>query len=178
MLRRFLKPDPQRETARRLYDSAIKRARAPIFYTRLAVPDSIDGRFDVLTLHVFLVMEALKGEGAAGEVLSAHLATVTFEGFEEALRDLGVGDIGLSKRMKAMANAFYGRLEAYRAAERSPGVLALAVRRNLYRTDEARLAEAEIVAGYALDALRHLEESAGNPTLLQGGAEFGPLPEP
>ena len=146
MLRRFLKPDSDLKAARLLYDAIAKRAREPVFFTRLGVADTIDCRFDLLVLHVFFVMEALKREGAGGG-LGTQLATVTFEGFENALRDLGVGDIGLSRRIKAMANAFYGRLEVYAAARDSAPLMAAALLRNLYRGDASKESEAREMAG-------------------------------
>src|SRR5258705_13659412 len=106
MLRRSRHPDPALPAARRLYDLLVARAREPIFHTDFAVPDTIDGPFDLLTLHAFLVLDALKSQGPAGARLGSELASVIFAGFDQALRQLGVGDFGLSRRMKAMAGAF------------------------------------------------------------------------
>src|SRR6266481_70783 len=117
MLRRSRHPDPALPAARRVYDLLVARAREPIFHTVFAVPDTIDGRFDLLTLHAFLVLDVLKSQGTAGSKLGTELATLIFAGFDEALRELGVGDFGISRRMKALAGAFYGRLEAYGAAD-------------------------------------------------------------
>jgi cytochrome b pre-mRNA-processing protein 3 len=176
MVTRFLSPNPDLMAARLLYGAISERARAPVFYTALGVPDSIDGRFDLLVLHVFLVMEALKRAGC-GSGLGTQLATVTFEGFEDALRELGVGDIGLSRRIKAMANAFYGRLDVYASAMGSAPDLAAALLRNLYRGDEGKRPEARRMADYAMAAWRYLEEHTSRATLMQGALDFGPLPE-
>src|SRR5882762_4861308 len=132
MLRRSRRAEPAVPPARRLYDLLVARARNPIFHTSFAVPDTIDGRFDLLTAHAFLVLDALKSQGQPGGKLGTELASVIFAGFDEALRELGVGDVGLSRRMKALAGAFYGRLEAYRAAD-SADLLAPVLLRNLYR---------------------------------------------
>jgi cytochrome b pre-mRNA-processing protein 3 len=161
--------------ARRLYDVLVARARDPVFYTVFAVPDTIDGRFDLLTLHAFLILEAVKSQGVAGGKLGSELASVIFAGFDEALRELGVGDFGLSRRMKAMAGAFYGRLEAYRAAD-SPAALVPVLTRNLYRGNAARTREAAGLAHYIPLARGHLMGQAA--VLLQGDVDFGPLPEP
>jgi cytochrome b pre-mRNA-processing protein 3 len=171
VLSRFRARDPARAAADRLHAAIAGRARDPVFHTRFVVPDTIDGRFDLFALHAFLTMEALKKEGAVGEATATQLATVVFAGFEDALRDLGVGDFGLSRRIKAMANAFYGRLEAYGAA-RSEAEFAGALVRNLYRGDEAQRAPAEILARYAGTARTHLAAS----DVLDGSADFGPLP--
>ena len=175
MLRLSPRPDQAIPAARRLYEGLVARARDPIFYSVFAVPDTIDGRFDLLTLHAFLVLDALKSQGDAGAKLGTDLVSVIFAGFDEALRELGVGDFGLSRRMKAMAGAFYGRLEAYRAADTAV-VLTPVLTRNLYRGDAARTREAAGLAHYILSVRSHLTGQAA--ALLQGDFDFGPLPEP
>ena len=165
--------DPSLIAARRLYELLMERARAPVFYSEFLVPDTIDGRFDLLTLHAFLVLETLKSQGPAGARLGSQLASVIFAGFDDALRELGVGDFGISRRIKAMANAFYGRLEAYGAAN-SEEALAQALMRNLYRGDATRRGEAAALAHYIASARRKL--AAGAPALAEGSIEFGPLP--
>jgi cytochrome b pre-mRNA-processing protein 3 len=151
----------------------VARARAPIFHTAFAVPDTIDGRFDLLTLHAFLVLDGLKSQGNAGGKLGTELASAILAGFDEALRELGVGDVGISRRMKALAGAFYGRLEAYSLAD-TTAMLTPIVLRNLYRGEAARGREAAALAHYILSAREHL---MGRPAaLLQGAVDFGPLP--
>lgn len=157
--------------ARRLYQAIVARARAAVFHSSFSVPDTIDGRFDLLVLHTFPVMDALKSRGAAGSELGTKLANLIFAGFDDALRELGVGDFGIARRIKAMANAFYGRLEAYGAAS-SVDALAVALARNLFRGDAAHSREAAALAHYihaARDRLR-----ADPAALLDGAADFGP----
>ena len=173
MLHRSRRHDATIPASRRLYDGLVARAREPIFHTIFAVPDTIDGRFDLLTLHAFLVLDSLKSLDAAGAKLGTELASTIFAGFDEALRELGVGDLGISRRIKALAGAFYGRLEAYRAAE-SAHQLAPVLLRNLYRGEAARADEAAVLAHYMLSARVHLLGHAAD--LLQGSADFGPLP--
>ena len=175
MLRRPRRSDPAIPVSRRLYDLIVARARAPTFHTGFAVADTVDGRFDLLTLHAFLVLDAIKSLDGAGANLGTELASVIFAGFDDALRELGVGDFGISRRMKALAGAFYGRLEAYHAAIDADR-LAPVLLRNLYRGDAARAHEAATLAYYMLSARKHLMGHAGD--LLQGSADFGPLPNP
>jgi cytochrome b pre-mRNA-processing protein 3 len=104
----------------------------------------------------------------AGSIFSAF--THSFAGFEDALRDIGVGDFGLSRRIKAMANAFYGRMDAYSAAK-DEQAFADALVRNLYRGDENKRGRAEILARYAMSARRHLAAS----DVMGGVADFGPI---
>lgn len=175
MLRRFRRAARPAESARRLYDVIVARAREQIFHTAFGVPDTLDGRFDLLTLHAFTVMEALKSVSPAGAALGTDLASVIFTGFDEALRQLGVSDFGIGRRMKAMAGAFYGRLEAYGAA---PGEdeLATALLRNLYRGDESKRRETIGLAHYICRIRHDLRTQAD--LLLEGRVEFGPLPIP
>jgi cytochrome b pre-mRNA-processing protein 3 len=171
VLGRFRRKDPTRDAAGRLHAAISARARDPVFHMAFGVPDTIDGRFDLLTFHAFLVMEALQKAGAAGERTATHLATSIFAGFDNALRDLGVGDFGLSRRIKSMAGAFYGRLEAYRAAAGEPA-MADAIIRNLYRGEVGDPARATKLAHYAMTAREHLAKSG----VLIGAADFGPHP--
>lgn len=172
MLGLFRRENPSRRAASALHQTIAARAREPIFHTRFKVPDSIDGRFDLFTLHVFLVLDRLKEAGGAGKATGEQLANAIFAGFEEALRELGVGDMGISRRIKAMANAFYGRLAAYQAASTEPE-LAGALLRNLYRGESARGPEARVLAHYIFAARARLHGQ----DLNEGSIDFGPLPQ-
>nr|TFG55224.1 MAG: hypothetical protein E4H34_00900 [Hyphomicrobiales bacterium] len=152
------------------------QARLPDFHGRFAVPDTIDGRFDLLTLHGFLAMEGLKSSGKKGEMIGTHLATAIFESLEEALRELGVGDMGISRRIKAMANAFYGRLSAYSSAQGESGMRD-ALLRNLFRGENNREREAFLLAHYVLGSLEQLTKPEGHEALLKGQIRFAVLPE-
>jgi cytochrome b pre-mRNA-processing protein 3 len=168
--RRKLKPSA---AARRLYDGVVSRARQSIFHTGLAVPDTLDGRFDLLSLHAFAVMDALKSAGPAAEKVGTELASLIFAGFDDALRQLGVSDMGMGRRIRAMADAFYGRLEAYGAA-RDEDELAAALLRNVYRGDESRRRETAALVHYIFAVRQNLRNQSG--LLLQGQADFGSLP--
>ena len=170
MLGLFRRDDPARSAANQLQAAIAARAREAVFYTRFGVADSIDGRFDMFTLHAFIVMQALK-EAGSEPALGQHLANYIFASFEEALRDLGVTDAGLSRRIKAMANAFYGRLAAYDAAK-SEHDLADVLTRNLYRGEGHNL-EAQGLAHY----MQGMRELLRRQKLTTGEIDFGPLPE-
>ena len=171
MLGRLRRENPARAAADRLHAAIAERARAAIFYTAFAVPDTVDGRFDLLTLHAFVVLDALQGKGQQADDVATQLATALFGGFEDALRDLGVTDFGLSRRIKAMANAFYGRLETYAVADDT--ALAAAIVRNLYRGDDGQAKRAAVLAHYATAARASTAASA----VTDGAVDFGPLPE-
>ena len=158
----------RKELGRALERQVIARARSPRFFAGLNVPDTMDGRFDMVTLHAWLVLARLQ---AAGETGAAQALTdALFVGFDEALREQGVSDMGMGRRMKAMANAFYGRLAAYGAAKNAEE-LAEALARNVWR-GAAVDAAAQALAGYVQSARAALAASQ-----LEGGAlDFGPLP--
>jgi cytochrome b pre-mRNA-processing protein 3 len=175
MFRLFLRSDPEREIGRSLFMHLAKQARLPVFYERFAAADTIDGRFDILALHGFVVMEALKGCGKDGERIGSHLATAIFESLEEALRELGSGDIGISRRIKAMADAFYGRLAVYSFAK-SKSDMKDALIRNIYRGEAGHESDARLLARYAFESLENLRTSSARSELLKGSLVFAPLP--
>lgn len=98
--------------ALRLYARAVAQARAPEFY-RAGVPDTFDGRFDLLMLHVFLLVRRFRREGERGRAIAQALFDAAFDDMDRTLREMGVGDLGVPRRIKAMARAFYGRAAAY-----------------------------------------------------------------
>lgn len=159
-----------RSQARHLCAALMERARAPIFFTELCVPDTMDGRFDLVALHAWLLVDRLASEPEPA--LAQALIDEIFVGFDEALRQLGTGDIGMNRRLKAMAEAFYGRLQAYRAAANLEE-LTTSIRRNLYRGTRADRGEALAMATYALGARSHLAKA----NVAEGRLDFGPLPE-
>jgi cytochrome b pre-mRNA-processing protein 3 len=170
----FRRPDPAHAAARALFDALAAKARSPEFYTTGGVQDSMDGRFDLLVLHAFLAMEALRAAGEAGKATGTHLATITFQSLEGALRDLGIGDMGMSRRIKAMANAFYGRLSVYSDAG-DESAMGDALLRNLYRGDAAMTSHAANMADYVLAALRRLRTPEAAAEALAGRIVFPPL---
>ena len=169
MLNLLRSRNEEKATAHRLYAGLMERARAPVFFLNFAVPDTIDGRFDLVALHAALVLERLKG---VDDDLAQGLIDAIFIGFDEALRELGVGDMGAGRRLKSMANAFYGRLTAYGEAQ-DIDALTPAIHRNVYRGDGASADQAARLATYAQSARSHL--AGWRPD--QQPIAFGPLPE-
>jgi cytochrome b pre-mRNA-processing protein 3 len=152
-----------------LHGALVNRAREPVFYARLGVADTLDGRFDLIALHAFLLLERLRKAGE-GDLAQALTDTV-FLGFDEGLRELGTGDMGMGRRMKAMADAFYGRMQAY-GASRDPETMAAALGRNVYRGAEGCGVQSLALAHYVFGARDHLAHS----DVGEGMVDFGPLP--
>jgi cytochrome b pre-mRNA-processing protein 3 len=135
-------------------------ARRPAFYTTLAVPDSFDGRFELLVLHAHLMIRRLRQDGEAGNKAGQALFDALTGHFDEALRAIGVGDMSVGKRVKTMTSAVYGRLAAYDAGldADDPAVLMGAVRRNLYGTvPDVEDGTVAAVAAYIRTADVHLQ---------------------
>ena len=138
-LRFFQRRRAAGDAARALYERAVVQARQPVFYASFGVPDSLDGRFDMVALHVFLLLHRLKQEGKTAARLAQCLFDVMFDDMDESLRELGAGDLGVGRRVKAMAKALYGRLAAYQAGLAGDDrELAAALARNLFGTTKAR----------------------------------------
>jgi cytochrome b pre-mRNA-processing protein 3 len=155
-----------------LYGTILTQARRPEFYTNCGVADSVDGRFDLLTLHVFLVLHRLKREGEAATDLSQAVFDLMFADMDQALREMGASDMGLAPRVKKMVKAFYGRVAAYDAGLAGTAMLGDALARNLYR--------GEGVAEPALAAMvRYVQAEAaglaaqGFDDLKKGRVRFG-----
>jgi cytochrome b pre-mRNA-processing protein 3 len=153
----------RKQQAGRLYDGLVSRAREPVFFTRFGVADSLDGRFDMLAFHAWLVLTELKGAPVAQD-----LTNLIFTGFDEAMREQGAGDMGIGHKLKAMANAFYGRMTAYDSAK-DEQELAAALARNLWRGGAAD-DRARALAAYAGRSRQSLSQS------LPDALDFGPLP--
>ncbi len=120
-----------------LYVCIINQARKKDFYEKLSVPDSLDGRFDMITLHMFLILRRLKVENKVTAEFSQSLFDLMFSDMDLSLREMGVGDVGVGKRVKAMVQGFYGRISAYEESfGEKPEVLKTALERNLYGTVE------------------------------------------
>ena len=101
------------DSADQLYRRLVRQARDPVFYLHLGVPDTPDGRFDMIILHAFLVIRRLKAEHERTVGLAQAIFDLMFADMDQNLREMGVGDLGVSKRIKGMAEACYGRTVAY-----------------------------------------------------------------
>ena len=125
-----------------LYDAIVARARAPHWYTEGSVPDTLDGRFDMIAAILSLVLIRLE-QDPAGAAPSAHLAERFVADMDGQLREIGIGDIVVGKHVGRMMGMLGGRLGAYREALAEGGDLRAPVIRNIYRgssPDEAALA--------------------------------------
>lgn len=174
MLRRLLglRPNANKAIADAVYNRIVAAARQEEFYGNWDVPDTPLGRFEMLSLHVFLFMHRGRDGDAALRELVQELTESFFTDVDHSLRELGIGDMGVPKRMKKLAKMFYGRAEAYgNALEKADtAALAAAFQRNI-RPD---LKDWNGAGPLSLYAFRVHEALAGQPSdqLLQGRVEF------
>lgn len=156
MLRNLFRARPVEHVGDPLYAHAVEQARDARFYTTLGVADRIDARFELYTLHVLLLILRLRDEGEQGAEAAQSLFDVYVSALDNTLRELGVGDISMARKMRNLGESLYGRMTAYEAPIRVGDVVALSVplARNVHETGDA--ARGEALARYALEARKML----------------------
>jgi len=154
---RIFKERPGVTAGKRLYAAAVEQARSPQFYARLGVPDTVMGRFELYTLHTVLLVLRLKGRGSQAAEVAQALFDAYLEGLDIALREMGVGDLSVGKKMKKLGRAFYGRVGSWEAAlaEQSEAARALVVRTVYEGADDPN---AGALAAYARDVTKTLAD--------------------
>jgi cytochrome b pre-mRNA-processing protein 3 len=170
------------EIVERLYGVVADAARRPAFFGSLGVPDTVEGRFEMVTLHAHLAVRRLRALPAPGPDLGQDLVDAVFAHFDAALRELGVGDISVPKKMKTMASAFLGRARAYeealtQPAERREGALRTALLRNVWNGDAGRSDEAARLADWVAQTVAALEKAVFE-DFVEGRIAFPPPPTP
>ena len=165
--------NPIRDAAEHAYGVVVAQSRRPEFFAALGVPDTLDGRFEVICLHAFLYLQRLKGEKGPAASFSQQFFDTMFADFDRSLREIGVGDLSVGRQINRMAEAFYGRVRAYEEALAQDDVaLTAALSRNLYGTASATAEQLTRVAGYVR---REVASLAAQPpaALLAGKVSFG-----
>lgn len=116
MLRQLFRPRRARVSGQQLYAALVAQARRPGLYARLGAPDRIDARFELYTLHLALLLGRLKGQGEAAAETAQALFDAFIGALDDALRELGVGDLSVAKKMRKLGEAVYGRCVGYQDA--------------------------------------------------------------
>lgn len=177
--------DPTLAAADLAYRQVVEQARQPVFFSEYGVPDTLDGRFELICLHAFLYLHRLKAEGPRAARLSQRFFDRMFADFDRALREMGTGDLSVGKQVKRMARGFYGRARAYQhGIAGDDSVLGAALARNLFATVPAtpaatvpgRPRRIGAVAEYVRDVAEALRRQAAA-ELLAGRVRF-PAPGP
>ena len=159
-----------------IYGELHEQARDPWFYETANVPDTLDGRFEMLILHIFLWINRMKQENnyvQAYEPVTKQLLEVLFDDMDTVLRELGVGDTGVSRRIKAMGQALYGRVEAYEDALESKEAIHEAIQKNVYagKGDADDINLLQLYLGHITDHLNHYDAAR----LAEGSLELPSL---
>lgn len=167
----LFRPRPAVVAGRRLYTSAAAQARQPAFYAAMGAPDTVEGRFELYTLHVALVLRRLKGQGGQAAETAQAVFDAYVRGLDDALREMGVGDLSVGKKMRKLGEAFYGRVRRYDEAltvlpDRAPLEAMLA--RTVLMGEAGGV---QAVADYAVRAMDMLEGQALG-DLLEGDAQW------
>lgn len=155
----FGKKRVNRAIVDRQYAALTAAARRPAFYADLSVPDTVMGRFEMLSVVMILYFRRTGRSSAGIRALAQEIVDAFFQDIDHSIRELGVGDQGVPKRMKALASMFYGRLESYNAAigAADAGLLAAALRRNIY-PQQPQAPDMSGLSAYIMAADRDLKD--------------------
>lgn len=159
-----------------LYEMIVAQARSEAFYRELGVPDTMDGRFELIVLHMVLVLERLKREGDSGQRVGQALLERLIADMDDALRQIGIGDMGVPRRIQKTAAAVRERVAEY--GSHDTAAIEAAICRNVYRTDSGALEArdgARRLASYVMETRKALDATAGT-DLLAGRLGFAPAP--
>lgn len=173
-LRQMFRPRPARLAGETLYEAATRQARQPDFYRALGAPDTTEGRFELYSLHVVLLLHRLRGGGGEAAETAQALFDTYVSALDNALREMGVGDLSVAKKMRKLGEAFYGRAKAYEAAlaARDRAELSALIERTVFADaadhDGARLTD-YVFAGVDSLASQPLE------TILEGRPLWPPI---
>lgn len=140
----FLRRNRHERAGYALYGAAVAAAREPLFYAELGVPDTVDGRFDLIGLHAFLLIRRLTALPSPGPELAQAVFDAMFNDMDVNLRESGVGDLSVGRKVRAMWEAFHGRCATYQSAldAGDAEALAAALTRNVWRGAPAEHADA------------------------------------
>lgn len=174
MIWRLFRPNFQGRSIGDLYGAIVAQARSPAFYSDYGVPDTVAGRFDLIVLHLVLLIDRLGRETGAGRGIGQQLFDAFCRDLDDNLREMGVGDLAVPKRMREFGEAFYGRQAAYLAAfaAADQGLLEKALRRNIFQDAENGRGAARL-ARYVCVARRQFDGQQDR-TLLRGDVVFPP----
>jgi cytochrome b pre-mRNA-processing protein 3 len=176
MFQRLRFREDPRGNIRRLYGAIVAQARTPKFYADYGVPDTIEGRFDMVVLHVYLVFRRLAAAGEAARARGQEMFDLFIEDMDASMRELGISDLSVPRKMRAMAEGYYGRSGVYDAALLDTGddKLAAALLRNVYAGDRNTEAGARRLARYVRQTEKEL--AGANAGEIEGGVVTFPEP--
>lgn len=113
MLKHLFKPRPAALAGASLYDRVVEQARSPRLYSEFGAPDTTEGRFEIYSLHVYLLLERLKEQGPQAAETAQALLDTYLSALDNTLREMGLGDVGVGRQVRKLGEAFYGRVRSY-----------------------------------------------------------------
>lgn len=151
-------------SAHKLFASIILQSRLSTFYSELDIEDSMDGRFDLLALNMAFVLDKLDQHEEVEDCaqLGRNLQEIMFDNLDLTLREIGVGDLGVGKKIKLMAEAFYGRMSVYKQLfnSRDLNKMIEALNRNLYRERKINIETLNQMSQYVYDQKNHINNQS------------------
>jgi cytochrome b pre-mRNA-processing protein 3 len=161
MISRLFRRTPRDDSIASLYGMIVAQARAPAFYQIYGIPDTVNGRLEMVMLHTVLVLRRLEGSEGPGRTLGQGLFDHFCRDMDASMREMGVGDLAVPRKMRQIGEAFYGRQAAYRAAlAEPPGLdepaLVATLERNVFAGATTSAAAARRLASYVREADRRL----------------------
>ena len=150
----FRKRNHNRSIVDRQYATLTSVAREPVFYLDFDVPDTVMGRFEMLSLVLILYFRRTRASETSGQEIAQEIVDAFFQDIDYSIRELGIGDTSVPKRMKKLAGMFYGRLESYAAALDGGDAVALAaaLSRNVHPLSGEAASPMVRLADWALEA--------------------------
>ncbi len=166
----LIRSHSSRRIAGLLYESVVAAARAPFFYRDLLVPDTIEGRYEMIVLHATLLLRRLRDPAVGRRRLAQAVVDYMAADFDRSIRELGVGDLSVARFMQRLGEGLYGRAAAYDAAldNGDSGALMTAIQRNIFSGIDPGGRILALIAGYVERQRDHLQtQLAGDLALGQ-----------
>ncbi len=181
MFRWFAGRAARKEAAEKIYDAIVAQSRNPGFYIRCSVPDTLSGRFDMLVIHMFVVLQILKLGGREGQLLAQEIVEAFIREMDTMVRDLGVSDRNVPKEVRKIAQLFYGQLLAYSTALQRNNMKALGteISKSFQEGDGSvdQAIASDSIALYIKQSIKNIQEMPLN-MLLQGNIRFPEIAGP
>lgn len=161
--------------ANELFLKVISHTRIPLFYENFGVEDNLDGRFDLMSVHMALIIDVLDNNNQLNDaiIVRRRLQEIMFDNLDLTLREIGVGDLGVGKKIKTMAEAFYGRMTTYQECFKTHDTdqMSMALKRNLYRGRDMNEAIVVNMTSYVYGQYKYLS-SQPSEDVIAGNVDF------
>ena len=141
---------------KKYYNEIVSLARNSKLYIKGGVPDTLDGRFELIILHCHIFIKRLSNAGPAEKIFAQDLINYMVKDFDRSLREMGVGDLSVGKKIKFMVSAYYGRVNAYDSSIKNKNIFDETLRKNLYGTINPEVKEVKYMKKYIMNLLKFL----------------------